>query len=76
MRRCLFAPLILALAPLTSWADAPRAVDFSRDSIVLSASYRQSSRVTPELLRRDPLNVLLARQARLRLEAETENEGE
>src|SRR6185437_6434380 len=36
----------------------------------MSATYRQSSRVTPELLRRDPLNVLLARQARLRLEAE------
>jgi hypothetical protein len=39
--------------------------------ILMSATYRQSSRVTPELLRRDPLNVLLARQARLRLEAET-----
>jgi hypothetical protein len=39
--------------------------------IVLSATYRQSSRVTPEMLRRDPLNILLARQARLRLEAET-----
>ena len=39
-------------------------------TIVLSATYRQSSRVTPELLRRDPLNVLLARQTRLRLEAE------
>jgi hypothetical protein len=38
--------------------------------IVLSATYRQSSQVTPELLRRDPLNVLLAHQARLRLEAE------
>jgi hypothetical protein len=40
-------------------------------TIVLSATYRQSSRVTPELLRRDPLNVLLARQTRMRLEAET-----
>src|SRR6185437_14674572 len=39
--------------------------------ILMSATYRQSSRVTPELLRRDPLNVLLARQSRLRLEAET-----
>jgi hypothetical protein len=38
--------------------------------IVTSATYRQSSGVTPELLRRDPLNILLARQARLRLEAE------
>ncbi len=40
-------------------------------SIVRSATYRQSSRVTADLLRRDPLNVLLARQVRLRLEAET-----
>ncbi|HTU22702.1 MAG TPA: PSD1 and planctomycete cytochrome C domain-containing protein [Gemmataceae bacterium] len=39
-------------------------------TIVMSATYRQSSRVTRELRRRDPLNVLLARQTRLRLEAE------
>src|SRR5439155_10562304 len=38
--------------------------------IVTSATYRQSSRVSPELHDRDPLNVLLARQSRLRLEAE------
>ena len=38
--------------------------------IVMSATYRQSSRVTPELLRRDPLNKLLARGPRVRLEAE------
>jgi mono/diheme cytochrome c family protein len=38
--------------------------------IVTSATYRQSSQVRPELLARDPLNVLLARQSRLRLEAE------
>jgi hypothetical protein len=38
--------------------------------IVTSASYRQSSAVRPELLARDPYNALLARQARLRLEAE------
>jgi hypothetical protein len=38
--------------------------------IVCSATYRQSSRVTPELLRRDPINALLARQSRLRVEAE------
>jgi hypothetical protein len=38
--------------------------------IVTSHAYRQSSRVTPELLQRDPLNVLLARHPRLRLEAE------
>jgi hypothetical protein len=38
--------------------------------IVTSATYRQSSRIRPELAQRDPLNVLLARQSRLRLEAE------
>ncbi|MFO0877709.1 MAG: PSD1 and planctomycete cytochrome C domain-containing protein [Gemmataceae bacterium] len=38
--------------------------------IVLSATYRQSSRVTPALLARDPENRLLARGPRLRLSAE------
>jgi len=36
-------------------------------TIVTSATYRQSSRVTPDLLQRDPENRLLARGARLRL---------
>ncbi len=39
--------------------------------IVTSATYRQSSRVTPELLEKDPENRLLARGARFRLPAET-----
>ena len=39
--------------------------------IVMSATYRQSSRVTPELLERDPENHLLARGPRFRLPAET-----
>jgi hypothetical protein len=39
--------------------------------IVTSATYRQSSRVTPELLARDPENRLLARGPRFRLPAET-----
>ncbi|MFQ5732284.1 MAG: PSD1 and planctomycete cytochrome C domain-containing protein [Planctomycetaceae bacterium] len=39
--------------------------------IVTSATYRQSSRMRPDLLKRDPRNRLLARQSRLRLEAET-----
>ena len=39
--------------------------------MVTSATYRQSSRVTPALLERDPENRLLARGARLRLPAET-----
>jgi hypothetical protein len=39
--------------------------------VVTSATYRQSSRVTPELLERDPDNRLLARGPRFRVEAET-----
>ena len=39
--------------------------------IVTSSTYRQSSRATSELLDRDPANVLLARGARYRVEAET-----
>ncbi len=38
--------------------------------ILTSATYRQSSRVTPELLEKDPQNLLLARGPRFRLEAE------
>jgi hypothetical protein len=38
--------------------------------IVTSASYRQSSRVSPELLEKDPENRLLARGPRFRLPAE------
>lgn len=39
--------------------------------MVTSSTYRQSSRVTPELYQRDPLNRLLARGPRVRLSAET-----
>ncbi len=39
-------------------------------TMVMSATYRQASRVTPELLERDPENRLLARGARFRLSAE------
>jgi hypothetical protein len=38
--------------------------------IVTSATYRQSSKVSPDLLRRDPDNRLLARASRIRLSAE------
>jgi hypothetical protein len=38
--------------------------------LVTSATYRQSSQHRPDLAARDPLNVLLARQPRQRLEAE------
>ncbi len=40
-------------------------------AIVMSATYRQSSRISPELLLRDPDNRLLARGPRRRLPAET-----
>ncbi|MBN9502832.1 MAG: hypothetical protein BGO01_12360 [Armatimonadetes bacterium 55-13] len=38
--------------------------------IVTSATYRQSARATPALLKKDPYNVLLARGPRFRMEAE------
>ncbi|CAN5731294.1 DUF1553 domain-containing protein [soil metagenome] len=38
--------------------------------IVTSSTYRQSSRITPDLLKRDPDNALLARGPRFRLPAE------
>src|SRR2546422_4438511 len=41
-------------------------------TIVLSATYRQSSRQTPELRERDPDNRLLARGPRFRLPARSE----
>jgi hypothetical protein len=40
-------------------------------TIVLSATYRQSSRMTPAQYERDPLNRLLARGPRFRMDAET-----
>ncbi|MEI9895747.1 MAG: DUF1553 domain-containing protein [Chthoniobacter sp.] len=38
--------------------------------IVTSATYRQSSKARPDLLEKDPRNLLLARQERVRVEAE------
>jgi cytochrome c553 len=40
-------------------------------TIVMSATYRQASKVRPEVSAKDPENVLLARQSRVRLPAET-----
>ena len=39
-------------------------------TIVMSATYRQSSRVTAQMLEKDPFNKLLARAPRFRVEAE------
>src|SRR5262249_37033222 len=44
-------------------------------TIVTSATYRQSSRVTKELMQRDPENRLLARGPRVRLPAEVIRDG-
>jgi hypothetical protein len=44
-------------------------------TIVMSATYRQSSKVTPELLQKDPENRLLARGPRYRLPAEMIRDG-
>jgi mono/diheme cytochrome c family protein len=44
--------------------------------IVTSTTYRQSSNVRPELANTDPLNKLLARQTRVRLDAEIVREVE
>ena len=38
--------------------------------IVMSATYQQSSRATPELIEKDPQNILLARGPKFRLDAE------
>ena len=43
--------------------------------IVTSATYRQSSVVTPELAEKDPENLLLARGSRFRLDAEIVRDG-
>jgi len=52
----------------------PEGLGWSRKAlirlIVTSAAYRQSSVARPELLPRDPLNTLVARQSRLRAESE------
>jgi hypothetical protein len=51
-------------------ASAPWSIKHLHRLIVHSATYRQASRVTPELLARDPYNRLLARGPRFRVEGE------
>jgi mono/diheme cytochrome c family protein len=55
----------------TAFIDSGWDVKAMQRAIVTSATYRQSSKVTPALLEKDPENRLLARGARLRLPAQT-----
>jgi hypothetical protein len=57
--------LALQLSQTHRWNLKP----FLRD-LVLSATYRQSAKASPELAQRDPQNLLLARGPRVRLTAE------
>ena len=52
--------------PSNSWIAAGTSKPCS-ELIVTSATYRQSSKITPELLQKDPDNRLLARGPRIRL---------
>jgi hypothetical protein len=54
----------------TEFVDKKWSLKAMQRLIVTSATYRQSSRVTPELYRRDPFNRLMGRGPRLRLDAE------
>jgi hypothetical protein len=60
--------------PSVAWPGLPSSSPWSikhlHRLIVTSATYRQSSRVTPELLAKDPYNRLLARGPRFRTDAE------
>ncbi|MBS0201882.1 MAG: PSD1 domain-containing protein [Planctomycetes bacterium] len=60
----------LPAGPGTPSASTPWSFKRLCKLIVMSATYRQSSRTTPELLERDRFNRLLARGPRFRLEAE------
>ena len=55
----------------TTFIDSGWDVKALQRTIVTSATYRQASAVTPELLEEDPENRLLARGPRLRLPAQT-----
>ena len=55
----------------TTFIDSGWDVKALQRTIVTSATYRQASAVTPELLEQDPENRLLARGPRLRLPAQT-----
>ncbi|MFM9966541.1 MAG: DUF1553 domain-containing protein [Planctomycetaceae bacterium] len=60
----------LAPSPSPPLSSNPWSLKQLHRLIVTSATYRQASHLRPELRERDPANKLLARQSRLRLEAE------
>jgi hypothetical protein len=57
--------------PLSKSEENPWSLKHIHRLIVTSSTYRQSSKVTPELYTRDPYNRLLARGPRLRVEGES-----
>src|SRR5439155_10791088 len=63
-------PRLTPLPSDGSRAAAPWDVKAFLKLLVTSATYRQSSRVTPQLEERDPDNLLLARGPRFRMPAE------
>ncbi len=62
--------LVAADGKLESKMPVPWSVKHMHRLIVNSATYRQSSKITPELYEKDQYNVLLARGPRVRVEAE------
>ena len=54
----------------TEFIDSGWDIKGIQKTIVMSATYRQSSKVAPDILKRDPENRLLARSPRVRLPAE------
>ncbi len=66
----LMHPSVLVAGESASTPPAPWSLKHIHRLIVTSATYRQSSRHRPELAAIDPGNRLLARQSRLRLDAE------
>jgi hypothetical protein len=66
----LMQPTIKAGGPKSQSEENPWSLKHIHRLIVTSATYRQSSKVTPELYTRDPYNRLLARGSRLRVEGE------
>jgi mono/diheme cytochrome c family protein len=66
----LMEPTIKAGGPLAKSEENAWSLKHIHRLIVTSGTYRQSSKVTPELYTRDPYNRLLARGPRLRVEGE------